>query len=306
MSATVSPRPSWMSLAPEVERVAAELEHPDLERHARPRGRLLEDHGQRLAAQGARVGARVGLDPAREVEDLLEVGSACSPAATPDASASWPGAGDDHRRVDGRCAMPSPVVLAAGRGARMGGPKALLTHRRRDLPGRAWRGCWRARAWTRDGRARPRGRSRARRSGAARRTSRVVVNARLRGGDVDVDPGRARRRGGGWRGRGAPPSGRPSAGRRRRPSTRGRRPRAGAPPSRVPSHGGRRGHPGGFARARLGGAARRATADEGRAAYWRATRNGSSTSRRARSACWGSTRRRTTNNSSNGNSIDAR
>ena len=50
-SAMVSRLPSWMSAGCEVDRVTAELEHADLERHPRPQRRLLEYHRQRLALQ---------------------------------------------------------------------------------------------------------------------------------------------------------------------------------------------------------------------------------------------------------------
>src|SRR6185503_12290226 len=87
-------------VGPEVEGMAAELEHADLERHARSRGRLLEDHGQRLAAQGAGVGPRIGLEPARELEDLLEL----LPRVVPKRDEMLllhAVKGDDTRRADG-------------------------------------------------------------------------------------------------------------------------------------------------------------------------------------------------------------
>ena len=51
MSLIVSPRPSWRSLGGEVEAVAAELGDSDLERDARSRRRLLEDHPERAPGE---------------------------------------------------------------------------------------------------------------------------------------------------------------------------------------------------------------------------------------------------------------
>ena len=57
----------------EEEGVAAELEHAGLERDARARRRLLEDHGQGLAAEGVAVALRILLDVAGQLEDLPHV-----------------------------------------------------------------------------------------------------------------------------------------------------------------------------------------------------------------------------------------
>ncbi len=53
----------------EEERVAAELEHADLERDARPGGRFLEDHAERLPGQLVAELRGVLLDVLRESED---------------------------------------------------------------------------------------------------------------------------------------------------------------------------------------------------------------------------------------------
>jgi len=57
----------------EEESVAAELEHADLERDARARGALLEDHRERLARERAAVGVLVDLDVVREVQELADL-----------------------------------------------------------------------------------------------------------------------------------------------------------------------------------------------------------------------------------------
>ena len=54
--------------------VAAELEHADLERHARARRRLLENHRQRLALQRVAKFLRILLDLPRQLEDPLDFG----------------------------------------------------------------------------------------------------------------------------------------------------------------------------------------------------------------------------------------
>jgi hypothetical protein len=53
--------------------VAAELEHADLERHPRARGRLLEDQRDGAARQRAR-GQRVGLELARALKQGSQLG----------------------------------------------------------------------------------------------------------------------------------------------------------------------------------------------------------------------------------------
>jgi len=53
--------------------VAAELEHPHLERHPRARGRLLEDQRDGAARQRTR-GQRIGLELARALEQRGQLG----------------------------------------------------------------------------------------------------------------------------------------------------------------------------------------------------------------------------------------
>ena len=62
-------------LAGEEERLAAKLVGTDLKRDPGPGGRLGEDHGQRLAAEGGvPIGTR--FHPLGEVEELLDLGAA--------------------------------------------------------------------------------------------------------------------------------------------------------------------------------------------------------------------------------------
>src|SRR5262249_2086913 len=60
----------------EVDGGSTQLNHADLERHARAQARLLEDHGERAAGEeGVRAArAEIGLQPRRQLEDGLDLG----------------------------------------------------------------------------------------------------------------------------------------------------------------------------------------------------------------------------------------
>jgi hypothetical protein len=60
-------------VAAQEQRAPAQLVHPDLERHAGARGRLLEDHRQRLAGEGRGVRVRRRLDRGRLLEQQLDL-----------------------------------------------------------------------------------------------------------------------------------------------------------------------------------------------------------------------------------------
>ena len=120
MSLIVSPRPSCRSPADEVEARAAELVDPDLERDARSRRGLLEDHPERAAGEEVVLLARLlsTLELVGQVEHLEQL------VAAPVGDA---GEGPPLQAVgDG---APFPPILRADPRARAAGERALRARR---------------------------------------------------------------------------------------------------------------------------------------------------------------------------------